>query len=103
MRSLRQRPTAKVLLAAALVAPFVAIGVADRSAVARWLSTGVCPGSAMDHPAAPCGAGEFFLRVFLGGWAAFVVVPALVGWWATCVAAFALVRRRSTPRPSVTP
>ncbi len=81
-----------------IVAPFVFIGLYSRFEIAAWLASGVCPGGAMDQPAAVCGFFEFFLRVFLGGSAAFIVVPAIVCWWAVWTGAWfalrALMRRR---------
>ncbi len=81
-----------------IVAPFVVIGALSRLEIAAWFALGVCPGGAMDQPAAACGFFEFLFRVFLGGWAAFVVVPAIVIWWAVWtggwVAVRGLLRRR---------
>jgi hypothetical protein len=34
----------------------------------------------MDRPAAPCSFADLAVIVFLGGWVAFLVVPALAVW-----------------------
>ena len=78
----------------ALALPFACLAVLDRAAIATWISRGTCPGGAMDQVARPCGSGEFFVRVFLGGWVAFLVVPALLGWWLVASVAFVAARRR---------
>lgn len=76
--------------ALALLLPVIGIGVMSRGEIATWLATGTCPGGAMDRPAALCGPLEFFGVVFLGGWAAFIVVPVLVAWWLACTGAWRL-------------
>lgn len=48
----------------------------------------------MDRVTRPCGVGEFFVSVFLGGWVAFLVVPVFVGWWLVSSIALAVALRR---------
>lgn len=78
-----------VSYALALLVPFVGIGWLSSDAIDLWLSTGMCPAGPMDRPAAPCGLVDFFLIVFLGGWAAFIVVPVLVVWALVCTGVWA--------------
>jgi hypothetical protein len=49
----------------------------------------------MDRPAGPCGPAEFVFVVFLGGWAAFVVLPALLAWLLGATIAFLAILRRA--------
>lgn len=85
-----------VLLA---LVPFVVTGSFSGPEIWTWLQTGTCPGGPMDRPPRPCGPLGFFFSVFLGGWAAFLVVPALALWWAGCAVglgvALAYGRRRA--------
>ena len=78
----------------ALVTPFLCIGWFSRPEISHWLATGMCPGGPMDRPAATCGPLEFFSLVFLGGWAAWLVVPLLCAWWLACGLLLWLTRHR---------
>ena len=59
----------------------------------------------MDRLAGPCGVGELFVSVFLGGWVAFLVVPVFVGWWlmSSIALSVALMRLRPTGCPPAQP
>lgn len=94
-RPTRATTIARVLFGAAALAPFGVIALLSRADLARWATTGVCPGGPMDHPAAPCGPFEIVFRVFLGGWAAWLFVPVLAAWCGACALGYRLVRRRS--------
>lgn len=87
-----------VLYVLALCAPVAVLAFVGAHDLSTWLETGFCPGGPMDRPAAPCSAAELAFLVFLGGWAAFVVVPLELLYAAACTAAFALalvwLRRR---------
>jgi len=86
------------IYAFALVLPLVVVAVFSQHEIATWLSTGMCPAGPMDRPSRPCGPVDFFAIVFLGGWAAFIFVPILLGWWVLCsaglAAASAYLRKR---------
>ncbi len=69
--------------------PWACIAAWSSREIGTWLETGTCPAGPMDRPAAPCGPGDFFVIVFLGGWAAFVVVPFLFAWSTGCTGALA--------------
>jgi len=90
----RATKIARGLFGAAAVAPFGVIAALSRADLARWATTGVCPGGPMDHPAAPCGLFELVFRVFLGGWAAWLFIPVLSAWCGACALGYGLVRRR---------
>lgn len=74
---------------AMLLAPLVLLGSLSSAEIATWFSTGMCPAGPMDRPAAPCGILELAFIVLLGGWVAFIVVPALVVWALVCTVAYA--------------
>lgn len=78
-----------VSYALALLVPLVGIGALSSHEIDVWLSTGMCPAGPMDRPAAPCGLVDLFTIVFLGGWAAFIVVPVLAAWALGCTAVWA--------------
>jgi len=81
--------------AALLVLPFALLAVASRHEIGVWLTTGMCPGGPMDRPASACGPGAFFEIVFLGGWAAFLVVPLLLVWGLGWTGVFLAFLRRT--------
>ena len=85
---------AHLVFGAALLLPFIAVGALSSDAVGTWLSTGFCPGGAMDQAAAPCGFFTFFARVFLGGWAVFLVLPVYAVWWLLCLLVWRIAKRR---------
>lgn len=82
----------------ALSLPFLGFAVLNRPYIAFWLRTGMCPGP-MDR-SGPCGVARMLGIVFLGGWAAFAVVPVLLAWslvWtAVLVAVLGRLRRPAT-------
>jgi hypothetical protein len=89
---------ARFFYAVALALPFIATAIESRALIADWFMTGICPGGPMDRPAHLCGFGEWFFITFLGGWAAFLVIPMLALWFALCTTVFALWRRRARSR-----
>lgn len=74
------------------------VGVLSADEVGTWMNTGFCPGGAMDQAPGPCGFLTFFLRVFLGGWASFVILPAYLVWSLCCFATWRWTRRRERQR-----
>jgi hypothetical protein len=88
--------TAWALYLGALAIPIVALVWLNASEFARWFATGICPGGPMDRAAAPCNAFEFASIVLLGGWAAFIVVPALLGWMLVATLIFRWARSRTS-------
>jgi len=86
--------TAWALYLAALAIPLVALVWLNAAEIARWWATGICPGGPMDRVAAPCSALQFVGIVLLGGWVAFLVVPALVGWMLVATLIFLWARRK---------
>ena len=96
---LGQRASRRIAIGAwlfALSLPFLGLALLNRPYIAYWLSTGTCPGP-MDR-SGPCGVGRMLGIVFLGGWAAFAVVPVLLAWsmvWT--VALFAVLGRLRRP------
>ena len=74
----RRLPVVYLLL---LASPVVVILALSHAEVTSWWMTGMCPGGPMDRPAAPCAFPTFFFVVVLGGWLAYLVVPALSVWW----------------------
>lgn len=97
----RKRSATKFLwLGLALLPIFVLVAV-NTHEILLWLQTGHCPAGPMDRPAMPCGPIDFILIVLLGGWVAFLVVPALILWWlglllVAVLFRFLVNRRRST-------
>ena len=79
----------------ALALPFIVVGVFSTSEIGTWLSTGMCPGGPMDQVAGPCGPLHFFMRVFLGGWVAFIFIPLVLLWWAILTLVYGYCLRRS--------
>lgn len=80
----------------ALALPVVALCALNAAEILHWLRTGHCPGGPMDRAAGPCGPLEFVGVVLLGGWAAFLVVPLLVIWYAAVGLGWWVVARRRT-------
>lgn len=72
----------------ALILPLIVVAFFSTHEIVTWLSTGMCPAGPMDRPSRLCGAAEFFVIVLLGGWAAFLSVPILIGWWILCTGGF---------------
>ena len=96
--SSRPKRTLVSLYVVGLLLPWTCLAALSRREIATWLTTGMCPGGPMDRPAAPCGPLSFFAIVFLGGWAAFLVVPLLLVWWAGCTGALFATLKRLTRR-----
>lgn len=94
MEKLRTKQTLWLM---ALAGPVVLLLAGDGGATVHWLRTGECPGGPMDRFPTSCGPLEVAL-VLLGGWAAFLVLPLLVGWWAGVTGIFVLARRPGEPR-----
>lgn len=92
---MRNRRIIGAVFAAAALLPLIVVGVLSADNVGTWLSTGFCPGGAMDQHPGPCHFFTFFLRVFLGGWAAFVVLPFYVAWWLLCFVVWRWTMRRA--------
>lgn len=88
------RPGLGLLLALGLLPPGV-LAWLGRAELTRWARTGLCPAGPMDRPEAPCDLFELVGIVIFGGWAAFLVVPMLLGWWGLLGAGAVLLRRRS--------
>lgn len=81
------------------LAPIVLLFTLSASDTVRWLQTGDCPGGAMDRPAGPCGPLDFVWIVLLGGWVAYLTVPALAAWWMALGGVRALLAWRNRGRP----
>lgn len=77
-----------------LAIPIAALVYLNSSEVANWFATGMCPGGPMDRVAAPCSVLEFVSIVLLGGWVAFLVVPALLTWTLLATLIFRWARRQ---------
>ena len=84
----------RLLLPGLAVLPLGLLAWLGRAELARWATTGLCPAGPMDRPEAPCGLFEIVGIVFFGGWAAFLVLPVLLGWWALLGLGAVLARRR---------
>jgi hypothetical protein len=85
-----------LLFALFLILPFLVVGSFSTAEIGTWVSTGMCPGGALDQMPAPCGPLTLIMKVFFGGWAAFCFTPLLLVWWTLCTIVWASRRNRGT-------